>query len=174
MTMPQLVETQRDIHSPEIMATPSGCASTGAFGGSWSDERRLLNLRCISRSLSRNLPGRTAQKCDMLSVAEVQSRTDGSDRTGRTELTVQLRFWFLFGLGLSVPVHGSGFRKFLRTEFGPVRTELNIHILFKIFQLYRRFNLCRLTPYRQTFIENLEININATSRRLCPPPTLQP
>ena len=42
------------------------------------------------------------------SVAEVQSRTDGSDRTGRTELTVQFRFWFLFGLGLSVLVHGSG------------------------------------------------------------------
>ncbi|KIJ98773.1 hypothetical protein K443DRAFT_680439 [Laccaria amethystina LaAM-08-1] len=40
MTMPRLVETQRDIHSPEIMATPSGCASTGAFGGSRSDERR--------------------------------------------------------------------------------------------------------------------------------------
>ena len=42
------------------------------------------------------------------SVAEVQSRTDGSDQTGRTELTVQFRFWFLFGLGLSVLVHGSG------------------------------------------------------------------
>jgi hypothetical protein len=39
-----------------------------------------------------------------------------------------------------------------------------LHILFKIFQLYRRFNLCQLTPYRQTFIENLEIDINATSR----------
>ena len=47
-------------------------------------------------------------KGELKSVAEVQSRTNGSDQTGRTELTVQFRFWFLFGLGLSVLVHGSG------------------------------------------------------------------
>ena len=43
-----------------------------------------------------------------ISIAEVQSQTDSSDWTARTELTVRLRFWFPFGLRLSVPVHSSG------------------------------------------------------------------
>src|ERR1700678_1878218 len=60
-------------------------------------------------------------------VAEVQFRTDGSDRTARTELSVQVQFWFWFGRQPAVQVRSSGFEKFLRTGFEPVRTELNLY-----------------------------------------------
>src|SRR6202522_1948527 len=60
-------------------------------------------------------------------VAEVQFRTDGSDRTARTELSVQVQFWFWFGRQPAVQVRSSGFEKILRTGFEPVRTELNLY-----------------------------------------------
>src|ERR1700678_1801676 len=64
-------------------------------------------------------------------VAEVQFRTDGSDRTAQTELSVQVQFWFWFRRQQAVQVRSSGFEKFLRTGSGPVRTELNLYFLFK-------------------------------------------
>ena len=75
-------------------------------------------------------------------VAKIQSWTDGSDWTARTELTVWLRFWFSFGLRLSVPVHSSGLWGIFENRVWTCSNRTECTYFIQNFWLFRRFNLC--------------------------------